>query len=299
MSGTAPLLNASLRTAIVVGVDDSPSAVAAAGFAQNLAALTGATCHLLHIVPTGLDPVEAGTRVRLALRQATPPVDPTLLEIRQGPVVDELLARAGRLDAGLIVLGGKHHSLIGRWVAGSTAIAVVRRSLIPVLVTRGTPAGVARVLTGADATPAAFGAIRHAEQWAGLWGAAMRVVHAIAVPAYLHADLGGFGFEDLRRQGEAEARRTVAPLIGRKDVEVITDVGDPAGVLTEQARYWQADLLVVARHDRSALGRFWLGSVTERLLDGLPTSILVVPATEIEVEEHVPVAAVEVPVWHA
>ena len=103
----------------------------------------------------------------------------------------------------------------------------------------------------------------------------------------------------LRRQGEAEARRTVAPLIGRKDVEVITDVGDPAGVLTEQARYWQADLLVVARHDRSALGRFWLGSVTERLLDGLPTSILVVPATEIEVEEHVPVAAVEVPGWHA
>ena len=52
-------------------------------------------------------------------------------------------------------------------------------------------------------------------------------------------------------------------------------------MLAAQARYWQADLLVVTRHDRGWLSRAALGSVTERLLDGLPTSMLVVPAAKV------------------
>src|SRR5690348_5865490 len=121
---TAHLLDPSLRTTILVGVDDSPSAVAAAGFAQSLAHRTGDSCHLVHVVAPGLDLVTEGTRVRRALQEARPPVDVALLEIREGLVPDALLARAAKIEAGLLVLGGKEHSLIGRWVAGSTAVAL-------------------------------------------------------------------------------------------------------------------------------------------------------------------------------
>ena len=79
-------------------------------------------------------------------------------------------------------------------------------------------------------------------------------------------------------RGEAEMEQQILPLLGRPETEQVVEVGGPAVVLSEQARYWQADLLVVARHDRGTLDRLVLGSVTERLLDGLPTSILVVPA---------------------
>ncbi len=267
--------------AIVVGVDESPNAMGAASFARILARRTGVTCHLIHVAEAGQDPIGAGLRIRDALAAAHPPIPADDLEVRIGDAPDVIIARATQLGACLIILGGKDHSIFGRWVAGSTSVAVVRASPIPVLVTRGPLGTLSRVLVGADATEAAFSAIRHAEDWAELWNADLRLVHAVALPPLLPEYSTGFDLEMLRVQGEAEAERQIFPLIGREGTERVVEVGSPAEVLTAQARYWQADLLVVTRHDRGWLSRAALGSVTERLLDSLPTSMLVVPASKV------------------
>lgn len=271
----------SIQGAFVVGVDDSPHAAAAASFARVLSRRTGATCHLIHAAEPGHDPVSAGLRVREALGKVQPPLGVEDLEVRAGPPAEVLLSRAVELDAQLIVLGGKHHTLLGRWVAGSTAVAVVRRSTLPVLITRGPVGMIDRIVVGADATPAANGAVRIAEEWATLWNAVVRVVHAVPIPPLLPEYSTGYDLELLRRSGEASAAAEIWPLIGREGTERAVEVGAPGQVLAEQVRYWQAELLVVARHDRGWLHRAAVGSVTERLLDGLPTSMLVVPATKL------------------
>ena len=270
-----------LQGPIVVGVDDSPNAAAAAGFARTLARRIGAECRLIHVAEPGRDPVAAGQRIRDALGQVRPPLGLEDLEIDVGPTAEKLVERAIALNAALLVVGGKHHSLLGRWMAGSTAVGVARMSPIPVLVTRGAVGMISHVLVGADASPAAFGAIRTAEAWADLWLADLRVVHAVPVPPVLPEYGGGFEMDELRSSGEARAVEAIWPLIGRAKTERVVEVGSAAQVLSEQTRYWQAELLVVARHDRGWVERAMVGSVTERLLDSLPTSLLVVPATKI------------------
>lgn len=266
---------------VVVGVDDSPNAAAAAGFARTLARRIGAECRLIHVAETGRDPVAAGERVREALGKVKPALGIEDLEVYSGPTAEILTQRAVACNAALIVVGGKHHSLLGRWMAGSTAVATARMSAVPVLVTRGAVGTISHVLAAADATPASFGAIRTAEQWADLWMADLRVVHAVPIPPVIPEYGGGFEFDQLRGSGEARASEAIWPLIGRPRTERVVEVGSAAQVLSEQTRYWQADLLVVARHDRGWVERAMVGSVTERLLDALPTSLLIVPATRI------------------
>lgn len=270
-----------LRAAVIVGVDHSPSAIAALAFARGLCRRTGARCIPVHVVEPGRDAEGAEARVRAALDAARPPLGVNDLEIRIGNPAEALVSAAGEHHAGLIILGGKSHSLIGRWVAGSTAVDLVRLSPLPVLVTRGGVGIITQVLVGADATPAAEGAVKAGEEWAQVWQAALRVLHAVPVPPLVPEQGVVFDLDVVRRSGEVEAAEEVWPLIRREGTERVVEVGSPGQILSEHARSWQADLLVVARHDRGWLARAALGSVTEQLLDELPTSMLVVPATPV------------------
>jgi nucleotide-binding universal stress UspA family protein len=50
---------------------------------------------------------------------------------------------------------------------------------------------------------------------------------------------------------------------------------DPCGAIADYVRETGADLVVVGHHRRSALDRWWRGSVGHSLLDQLPCSLLV------------------------
>jgi nucleotide-binding universal stress UspA family protein len=54
--------------------------------------------------------------------------------------------------------------------------------------------------------------------------------------------------------------------------------GQTLATIVHEAEEWPADLLVVGTHGKGWVERALLGSVTERLLHLLPTSLLVVPA---------------------
>ena len=73
-------------------------------------------------------------------------------------------------------------------------------------------------------------------------------------------------------------KRRVWPVVRRFGAEPVVRHGPAARVLADEADRWQADLLVVATHGKGFVDRLLLGSVTERVLNHLPTAVLVVPA---------------------
>jgi len=59
------------------------------------------------------------------------------------------------------------------------------------------------------------------------------------------------------------------------DVKSESATGSPATVLIEKADEWGADLIVVGSHGRSALGRFFFGSVSQKVLHEAHCSVRV------------------------
>src|SRR2546423_6509129 len=146
---------------IVVGVDASPEAAGAAGFACRMARVAGTSCHLVHGAPdlwasvgvdegvgelrgVSLDAVRA--HLTATLEDVVPRDLVDTMTVRLGPAAVVLKQAATDLGAELVVLGGKHHSAWGRWLAGSTSLNVARTTDVPVLVTAGPPPGIRRGL---------------------------------------------------------------------------------------------------------------------------------------------------------
>lgn len=66
-------------------------------------------------------------------------------------------------------------------------------------------------------------------------------------------------------QAEAAARRLKQDF-PTWQVSAVAELGVPAVTLINKAKLWQADLIIVGSHGRSALGRFVLGSVSQKLV---------------------------------
>jgi len=280
---------------IVVGVDDSPESSAAADLGWRLAQAAGTSCHFVHVVhdpgtafasllmkqhsgelgPALLELV--GPRLRAALGQKVPPEALERLVIRVGRAAIMLKIEVERLGAGLVILGGKHHLALGRWLGGSTARDAVRTLSVPVLVTAGAPSALRRVLVAVDLSYAAEPAIREAERFVRLADGHLRAIHVIET---LSLAPDGPPFVEQQRfhdDSVAALEHDVWPLLRLPATERTIRSGDAAVELTAEAAAWRADLLVVGSHGKGWVERTLLGTVTERLLNQLPVSLLVVP----------------------
>jgi len=60
-------------------------------------------------------------------------------------------------------------------------------------------------------------------------------------------------------------------------LDTVVQSGSAARMIADQASSWEADLVVVGSHGKGLVDRVLLGSTTERLLNKLPCSILVIP----------------------
>ncbi len=141
---------------LVVPLDGSEIAESALVEAENMAALTHAPIHLVRVIdltshdtfavygmmgdPSTVamlldDEVEAATQYLESLsRRLTDQGHRVTSEIRRGQVANELIAASRPGD--LYVIASHGRSGIARWFMGSVAEEVVRRSTVPVLLTR-------------------------------------------------------------------------------------------------------------------------------------------------------------------
>ncbi len=285
---------------IVAGVDDSPEGAHAANVALTLARAAGATCHLVHGAPNAwaaasaadlpLD-VEALNEavVSAAKNRLLEQLEPVLsragsaeLDVRLGSAAMAVMEAVTDFDAGLVVLGGKHHPGIARWFGGSTVHNVIRAAEVPVLITTGDTGEFRRVLAAVDVSYAAVPTIQEARNFADVFGAELAILHVIE-PLPVLATLP-VALEDAEYRGlaEAEYHRVVEAVLGNHPASRVVGHGDPAEAITNQVADWSADLLVVGSHGKGWVNRMLVGSTTERMLNALPTNLLVVRVPEPE-----------------
>lgn len=278
---------------IIVGVDASPAAAGAAAVGERLARLAGVPCQVIHavrdawapLVAVSIDPQVVDMQ-ELQLAVARQHVNDALdgavsdqlrrkLDVVFGPAAVVLQQAMRDRRPGLVVLGGKHHSVLERWLGGSTSLHVVRAAEVPVLITAGTPASFRRVLVAADLSAASGPTIGLAERFAKLVGAQLRVL-SVFEPL---PDLSGVPPIDPTEYfalAQETLERDVWPLVSMPAEKMVRH-GTVVDTLLREATDWNADVLVVGSHGKGWAQRLLLGSVTEQLINQLPTSLLVAP----------------------
>lgn len=136
-----------------------------------------------------------------------------------------------------------------------------------------------RILVPVDGSETSNRALAAALQLARDGGGQVRVLHALDELAYLT------GYEytgDLLQIGRDNAAKVIADALGAaKSVGVAADSrlvetpGQRLGeVVTEEARAWNADLVVVGTHGRRGLSRALLGSGAEQVIRLSPVPVL-------------------------
>lgn len=289
--------------AMVVGVDSTPESATAAAMAEWLARRAATGCRLVHAVRDEWAPLAAVTgtgagnlaemqrlqeavarqRVQDALRERVSPRLLESLELRIGPAPVVLQQAAAEYEAGLIVVGGKHHTALERWLGGSTSLNVVRAADRPVLVATQ-PGDIRRILVAADLSAAARPTLALAQRFARLVGAKLRVLSVFEpLPQLAGAPpVESTGYYALSQE---MLDHEIWPLIRSANVEKVVRHGMVVETLPREAADWGADLLVLGSHGKGWAQRILLGSVTERLINQLPVSLLIAP-----VEDRVPAA---------
>src|SRR2546425_6654021 len=151
---------------IVVGIDTSPEAADAALFAVAAAQRADTSCHLVHAASGSVHAPrgdsyphtrryeQASMQVVSALGNRVPATVLEALTVHRGKPAAVLNDAVAAFGAELVVLGGKHHSTLGRWLGGSTSVEVARTALVPLLVAVGAPA-IPRGLLAPDPSAAA------------------------------------------------------------------------------------------------------------------------------------------------
>jgi len=266
----------------VVGVDASPEAAAAAAFAVQAGRRAATALYLVHAVPAaerGPYPYtrrdeELRLRIVAALGNRVPAVLDAL-SVHGGQPAAVLNGAVAARGAEVIVLGGKHHSTLGRWIGGSTSLSVARSARVPLLVAVGEPA-IRRVLVAVDQSEAAPAVLSAAARYASLFDAELLALSVIErLPVVL--DMPQPDSPDHYRLLEERVVSEFWPLIRAPGVQTVVRHGTAPETIVREAAGWRADLVVVGSHGKGSVERLLLGSVTEGLINHLPTSLLVVP----------------------
>jgi nucleotide-binding universal stress UspA family protein len=286
---------------VVVGVDGSAESEAAAAVAAEEAEWRRTTLRLVHafnwpapFTLLGLSqaeaqafdaPLEAASAMLTAVADRVRGEHPGLdvrSEVVAGPAAATLIDESAR--AAVVVVAARGHGGFAGLLLGSVSAQVSAHAKGPAIVVRrgvGRPA-TGPVMVGVDGTPESTAALRFAVAEAD-----GRAVPLIAVWAWWMLPWSNLGPISLRHYDEAdaadEARRLLAEAVAGAcadypDVTVeqrATHDINPAQALVDASH--EAGLLVVGRHDGTAVGRWLAGSVGEALVRHAACPVAVVP----------------------
>ncbi|MER8044659.1 universal stress protein [Streptomyces sp. NPDC094032] len=277
---------------IVVGLDGTEQAVAAAEWAAEEALLRGTGLQLVHVLEPSPDvlvpmvsrePVESWAldllaRTAAGLREHRPGLAVTTRVLPSGPV-PSLVAAADR--SALLVLGSRALGGVTGYLVGSVGMTVAGRVEQPIVLVRaGSAARRGPVVAGVDVRQPADGILRFACEEAAWRRGSLEVVYVQELPLY--ASLGPAMVPDVRPAVTPEIRHSLEELleswrakypdvavngrvlIGSAGEELVRIAGDAA-------------LVAVGRRTRKSVLGGSIGSVAHAVMHHSPAPVAVVP----------------------
>jgi nucleotide-binding universal stress UspA family protein len=144
------------------------------------------------------------------------------------------------------------------------------------------PPRVRKLLLATDLSEASTAATEEAFELAGRLGASLLIVSVID-PGSLRLPGGRYHarMDQVRARREALAQALVER--GREEgvaVSFLVWDGDPGDMIVSAAEAEHADMVIVGSHGRGAVGRLFLGSVSEHVVRHAPCPVLVVRPRE-------------------
>lgn len=284
---------------ILVPLDGSLFAERALPVAQRLAAALHAELLIVRVIPTLVwayaaagGPTSADVYDRL-LQDEEREVDAYLSRVaREGEALGvKTLTIAARGDAAsalldiikdeaidLVVMSTHGRTGAERFALGSVADRVLRGGVAPTLLLRSYPDGessppptnLAHAVITVDGSPLAESAFRLVEALAGSVFTSVTLLRILPVEA-------GAGETQDARNYLYDAARGLRERLGAAGVEVMTSLeyGPTAERILEDAEQ-RGDIIVMATHGHTGARRWAYGSVTDRVLHGARTPLLVV-----------------------
>jgi nucleotide-binding universal stress UspA family protein len=204
-----------------------------------------------------------------------------------------IISYAKEWGADLIMVGSHGRGAMSRFLLGSVAQAVLRGAHCPVEVVR--PARESRasapgmkILLATDGSECSAKAVDFVAQQSWPAGSEVRI---LAVAQLVLADVPSLTsqfsapspglIDELSRRARmqteeavANARKTLAPT--GLDISEATPMGDPRATILDDAKAWDADLIVLGSHGRHGLERFLMGSVAEAVAANAGCSVAIV-----------------------
>jgi nucleotide-binding universal stress UspA family protein len=293
---------------ILVARDFSSVSDRALRYGFDLAARTGATLHVLHAEVLhepesrsdgGCSPAKGVPALRDELKDegivpadaldAVSVVEGVRRDVSAAPA---LLTYAAEEDIDLIAMGTHGRRGPSRILLGSVAEEVVRRSDRPVLTVRGrtddgrtVPTGqIRRVLVPVDFSDYSRAALRQAHAWAALYDAQVYVLHVVEETLHPAFYVGGvrsiYDVEpDLDEKVHEKLRAFVANTLDTPGaVETRVASGAAPSAIAEFVEEHDMDLVALSTHGRTGMERFFLGSVTEKVVRHVTCPVLTVKA---------------------
>lgn len=302
---------------ILLPLDGSSFAEEALPLAARLARGEGTELRLLHVIRGAPDvdfksPVEDlawRTEVREAASGALGDRVARLrkegisahAEVREGPVVEQLLASAKEHGVDLVVMTTHGAGGFRRWWLGSVAERLLRDGTFPLLLVRpwddtsersGGEPRFGRVLVPLDGSPESEAVLPHVAWLHEARDAELVLVRVIPSPL----EVGSlYGVPSVKIESEAHrwqresarsyleevaarmarSRGLAGALPPRMELRVVEASSAAEGIL-EAARVHGADLVALSTHGRSGIGRVVVGSVADKVIRGAAVPVLAV-----------------------
>jgi len=292
---------------ILVPLDGSSAAEIALPYAEEIAAKQGAEIILASV--SELTAVETDHLYRSYLEGIAGQVESQLKdwgakaetkvksEVLLGTPASEILRYADENDVSLIIMASRGRSSRGPWLLGNIAAKVLRATGKPVLLIRA-PADkaalqqkslVRRILVPLDGSKLGEVAIPQAEALVQVLGAELILFQAFVTPisvgGYERYSVPPTAFKEREEQIRASAMDYLDSLgkvfqeKGLKTLSVVREGSAPEQIL-KYAETNGIDLIAMSTHGRSGIGRWVLGSVTDKVLHAGDMAVLTVRATK-------------------
>ncbi|MCS3509626.1 MULTISPECIES: universal stress protein [Achromobacter] len=202
----------------------------------------------------------------------------TEVVVVSGDPLTRIIETADSYGCSLIVTGTARDETLGRLLLGTTVEKLARQARQPVLVVKTRPRKPYRdVLVATDFSDGSRHALRAALQLVP--NANLTLFHAYDVPFKGNAAPDDAVTRSFYKGAEQSAREFTAntpELAGRTPPQVVLEPGQPETVLSEYSFHHRSDLVVTGTHGRTGILRTAIGSVAERLLESLPSDVLIV-----------------------